>query len=45
MEKFMKTMEDEGHDPKEIAPIINMARILAINSDSETSDDDSKLSE
>ena len=45
MDGFMRTMEDEGHDPTAIVPIINMARALALQSDGDTSDDESNSSE
>ena len=45
MDGFVSTMEDEGHDPTTIVPIINMARALVLQSDVDTSDNDSNLSE
>ena len=45
MEGFMRMMEDAGHDPKEITPIINIARALALHLDIESSDADRNSSE
>lgn len=41
MDGIIRNMEDDGHNPEDLVPIIHMAREMTIHPDSDTSDDNS----
>ena len=38
MDGIIRIMDDEGHDTKDLSPIIHIAKAMALNSDSESED-------